>query len=206
MPRLDEDGHVIYVRSLTKPVAAGLRVAALVARGPALTRLCRGRVTDDLFVAPALQHTALDVLTAPGWPRHLAGLRRALRLRRDTLTATWPPTCPADSSTSSPAEASTCGCACPREPATPTSPPPTHPPSNTPQPCSGKRCRTDPRKRHQRSASGGPRAIRWSKQLRPAASGMQRSRSVVRRGRNTQCPRRGRRSGRTRQLPRLGRG
>lgn len=82
---LDDDGHVIYLRSLTKPVAAGLRVAALIARGPALTRLRRGRITDDLFVAPVLQHTALDVLTAPGWPRHLAGLRRALRLRRDTL-------------------------------------------------------------------------------------------------------------------------
>jgi len=84
---LDEDGHVIYIRSLTKPVAAGLRIAALIAHGPALTRLRRGRLTDDLFVAPLLQHTALDVLTAPGWPRHLAGLRKALRLRRDTLTA-----------------------------------------------------------------------------------------------------------------------
>jgi len=84
---LEDDGHVIYLRSLTKPVAAGLRVAALIARGPALSRLRRGRITDDLFVAPALQHTALDVLTAPGWPRHLAGLRKTLRLRRDTLIA-----------------------------------------------------------------------------------------------------------------------
>lgn len=83
----DEDGHVIYLRSLTKPVAAGLRVAALVARGPALARLRRGRVSDDLFVSPLLQHTALDVLSAPGWPRHLAGLRRELRTRRDVLIA-----------------------------------------------------------------------------------------------------------------------
>jgi len=83
----DEDGHVVYIRSLTKPVAAGLRVAALVARGPALTRLRRGRITDDLFVAPVLQHAALDVLTAPGWNRHLTGLRRALRQRRDSLVA-----------------------------------------------------------------------------------------------------------------------
>jgi len=87
LARLDDDGPVIYNRSPTKPVAAGLRVAALIARGPALTRLRRGRLADDLFVAPVLQHTALDVLTAPGWPRHLAGLRKALRLRRDTLTA-----------------------------------------------------------------------------------------------------------------------
>jgi DNA-binding transcriptional MocR family regulator len=81
----DSDGHVIYLRSVTKPVAAGLRVAGLAARGPALARLRRGRVSDDLFVAPVLQRIALEVLTAPGWPRHLAVVRRALRERRDAL-------------------------------------------------------------------------------------------------------------------------
>lgn len=81
----DDDGHVIYLRSLSKPVAAGLRVAGLAARGPVLARLRRGRISDDLFVAPVLQQIALDVLTAPGWPRHLGSLRRALRERRDAL-------------------------------------------------------------------------------------------------------------------------
>jgi DNA-binding transcriptional MocR family regulator len=83
----DDDGHVIYLRSLSKPVAAGLRVAGLAARGPVLARLRRGRISDDLFVAPVLQHVALDVLTAAGWTRHLAGVRRALRERRDALVA-----------------------------------------------------------------------------------------------------------------------
>jgi DNA-binding transcriptional MocR family regulator len=82
---MDDDGHVIYLRSLSKPIAAGLRVAGLVARGPVLARLRRGRLSDDLFVAPVLQQIALDVLTAPGWPRHLAGVRRVLRERRDAL-------------------------------------------------------------------------------------------------------------------------
>ena len=82
---IDDDGHVIYLRSLSKPVAAGLRVAGLAARGPVLARLRRGRISDDLFVAPVLQQIALDVLTAPGWPRHLGGLRRVLRERRDAL-------------------------------------------------------------------------------------------------------------------------
>jgi DNA-binding transcriptional MocR family regulator len=81
----DDDGHVIYLRSLSKPVAAGLRVAGLAARGPVLTRLRRGRISDDLFVAPVLQQIAIDVLTAPGWSRHLASLRRTLRERRDAL-------------------------------------------------------------------------------------------------------------------------
>ena len=83
----DDDGHVIYLRSVSKPVAAGLRVSGLVARGPVLARLRRGRISDDLFVAPMLQHIAIDVLTAPGWPRHLAGMRRQLRERRDALVA-----------------------------------------------------------------------------------------------------------------------
>jgi DNA-binding transcriptional MocR family regulator len=83
----DDDGHVIYLRSLSKPVAGGLRVAGLAARGPVLARLRRGRISDDLFVAPVLQQVALDVLTAPGWSRHLAGVRRVLRERRDTLVA-----------------------------------------------------------------------------------------------------------------------
>ncbi len=83
----DQDGHVIYLRSLTKPVAAGLRVAGLAARGPVLARLRRGRISDDLFVAPILQQIAVDVLTAPGWPRHLGSVRRTLRERRDALAA-----------------------------------------------------------------------------------------------------------------------
>jgi DNA-binding transcriptional MocR family regulator len=81
----DDDGHVIYLRSVSKPIAAGLRVSGLAARGPILARLRRGRISDDLFVAPMLQQIALDVLTAPGWPRHLAAARRRLRDRRDTL-------------------------------------------------------------------------------------------------------------------------
>jgi DNA-binding transcriptional MocR family regulator len=83
----DDDGHVIYLRSVSKPIAAGLRVSGLIARGPVLARLRRGRISDDLFVAPMLQQIALDVLTAPGWPRHLATVRRLLRERRDALAA-----------------------------------------------------------------------------------------------------------------------
>jgi DNA-binding transcriptional MocR family regulator len=82
---MDEDGHVIYLRSVSKPIAAGLRVAGLAARGPVLARLRRGRVSDDLFVAPILQQVALEVLTAPGWHRHMAAVRRELRERRDAL-------------------------------------------------------------------------------------------------------------------------
>jgi DNA-binding transcriptional MocR family regulator len=83
MLHADADGHVIYVRSLTKSTAPALRIAAMVARGPARRRLRNARLVDDFFVSAVLQETALGVVTAPGWSRHLARLRRAVdeRLR-----------------------------------------------------------------------------------------------------------------------------
>lgn len=83
----DRDGHVIYVRSLTKCAAPGLRVGAICARGAALERLRAARLVDDFFVPGILQETALQLVSAPSWPRHLRGLRAALRSRRDALAA-----------------------------------------------------------------------------------------------------------------------
>jgi DNA-binding transcriptional MocR family regulator len=83
----DPHGHVIYVRSLTKATAASLRVACVVARGPAGERLRRARIVDDFFVSAVLQHTTLELLTSPGWQRHLRQLRRSLTGRRDALIA-----------------------------------------------------------------------------------------------------------------------
>lgn len=50
----DANGHVVYIRSLTKPVAPGLRVAALAARGAAHARLRAIRLVEDFFVAGPL--------------------------------------------------------------------------------------------------------------------------------------------------------
>lgn len=89
----DQDGHVLYIRSLTKPAAASMRIAALVARGAAHTRLKIYRATDDLFVAGPLQEAAYQVVTDPAWLRHLRTMRRTLRERRDAMVAavkrTW---------------------------------------------------------------------------------------------------------------------
>ncbi|MHB1302676.1 MAG: aminotransferase-like domain-containing protein [Acidiphilium sp.] len=83
----DRDGHVVYVRSLTKCAAPGLRIGALCARGPALGRLRAARLTDDFFVPGLLQEIALQLLTSSGWPRHLRGVRAALRTQRDALAS-----------------------------------------------------------------------------------------------------------------------
>jgi len=79
----DCPSHVVYIRSLTKSAAPGLRVAAVAALGPAFERLRSARAVDDWFVSGLLQETALELVCAPGWPRHLASLRAALRTRRD---------------------------------------------------------------------------------------------------------------------------
>lgn len=83
----DPDGHVVHVRSLTKSTAPALRIAGVVVRGPALARLRNARLTDDFFVSTVLQETALGVVTAPGWPRHVAALRRVVDERRRAAAA-----------------------------------------------------------------------------------------------------------------------
>ncbi|MGI4811134.1 MAG: PLP-dependent aminotransferase family protein [Janthinobacterium lividum] len=84
----DRQGHVVYIRSLTKSAAPGLRIGALCARGPAGDRLRAARLVDDFFVPGLLQETALQLVTAAAWPKHLRSLRAALRRNRDLLAAT----------------------------------------------------------------------------------------------------------------------
>nr|WP_305784673.1 PLP-dependent aminotransferase family protein [Actinoplanes lichenis] len=81
----DPDGHVIHLRSLTKPAAPGLRVAAIGARGPAGARLRATRLLDDFFVAGPLQQATMELVSAPAWARHRRSLRTALRTRREAL-------------------------------------------------------------------------------------------------------------------------
>lgn len=81
----DRHGHVVYIRSLAKSAAPGLRVAAVMARGAALARLKVARASQDFFVSGPLQAAALAVVSAPGWKRHLKAACAALIERRDVL-------------------------------------------------------------------------------------------------------------------------
>ncbi|MEU4804951.1 PLP-dependent aminotransferase family protein [Actinosynnema sp. NPDC023587] len=82
----DPDGTVVHIRSLTKVTSPNLRVGAIAARGPVSARLRAAHVIDSMFVPAPLQHTALEVVTAPGWRRALAALGSALAHRREVAT------------------------------------------------------------------------------------------------------------------------
>ncbi|WP_305094320.1 PLP-dependent aminotransferase family protein [Prescottella sp. R16] len=83
----DPDGHVVSIFTLSKPASPGLRLGAIVARGPAGERLRASRTADDLCVAPLMQEIACGLLTSSAWPRHLKRLRTELATRRDTLVS-----------------------------------------------------------------------------------------------------------------------
>ncbi|WP_076476703.1 aminotransferase-like domain-containing protein [Williamsia sterculiae] len=83
----DSGGHVVYIRSLTKSLSLTLRVAAVLARGPARRRIEEALAVSDLYVSPLLQTATLDVVSRPGWRTHLQRLQRDLRIRRDALLA-----------------------------------------------------------------------------------------------------------------------
>ncbi len=81
----DVDGRVIYIRSLTKSVSPAIRVAAVIARGPARARIQTDRTVNDLYVSGILQAAALEVISAPSRAAHLRNMHAQLRSRRDAL-------------------------------------------------------------------------------------------------------------------------
>jgi DNA-binding transcriptional MocR family regulator len=83
----DDSGHVVYLRSLTKSVSPAIRVAAVIARGPARERILADRAAESMYVSGLLQAAALDVVTQPAWQTHLRSLRHQLQSRRDLLVS-----------------------------------------------------------------------------------------------------------------------
>ena len=82
----DPDGHVVHIRSLTKPTSPSLRISGLTARGAAYARLRDTHVINSFFVPRPMQETALELMTSPSYATHLRRLAAALRERRQALT------------------------------------------------------------------------------------------------------------------------
>jgi DNA-binding transcriptional MocR family regulator len=81
----DDSGHVVYLRSLTKSVSPAVRIAGVIARGPARERILVDTQAESMYVSGILQAVALDVVTQPAWRTHLRSLRHQLAGRRDLL-------------------------------------------------------------------------------------------------------------------------
>ncbi len=79
-----DQGQVVYVRSLTKSVAPSLRVAALCARGPVLSRLRAALLVDDFFVPRPLQEIALELVNHSSYGAHLRRLQQTFSSRMRT--------------------------------------------------------------------------------------------------------------------------
>ncbi|GAA3164255.1 PLP-dependent aminotransferase family protein [Planomonospora alba] len=84
---LDTHGTVVHVNSLSKVLSPSVRVAGVVARGPAAHRLRASQVVDSFFVARPLQETVLEFVGSPSWSRHLSALTGELTARRDALVS-----------------------------------------------------------------------------------------------------------------------
>ncbi|WP_182886315.1 PLP-dependent aminotransferase family protein [Microbispora sp. H10885] len=87
MAAMDTHGTVVHVLSLSKITSPSLRVAALVARGPAAHRLRASQVVESFFVARPLQETALEFLASPAWRRHLGAVHQEIGVRQAALLA-----------------------------------------------------------------------------------------------------------------------
>ncbi|MEZ4235689.1 MAG: PLP-dependent aminotransferase family protein [Myxococcota bacterium] len=74
---------VIYLRTLTKLIAASVRVCAVAAHGPVLDRLAAAAGVDHWFTSGIVQEAALELVRSRGWPAHVARVQRILRARRD---------------------------------------------------------------------------------------------------------------------------
>ena len=81
----DTHGRVVYFTSLTKAASPSMRIGALIARGPAASRLRALRAVDDMFVSRPLQEAALELVTSPAWDRHLKSLGQSLGRRAAVL-------------------------------------------------------------------------------------------------------------------------
>ncbi len=80
-----DPAHVIYVDSLSKTVAPGLRAGWVAASGPVLDRIIAEKRDDDAHCATLPQQVSARFLAEGRYPAQLARARELYRPRRDAL-------------------------------------------------------------------------------------------------------------------------
>jgi DNA-binding transcriptional MocR family regulator len=83
---LDSDGLVIHLRTFSKSLAPGLRLAYVVADAAIIEQLALVKSQSDLFTAGVIQHALAQLLIEGEIDRHLTRLRRAHAHRFQAMT------------------------------------------------------------------------------------------------------------------------
>jgi len=84
---LDTEGRVILLLTFSKVLSAGLRLAALVARGALMDPLVRAKQASDLCTSKLTQHMAATYMQRHGLEPHLVKIRETYRAKRDAMIA-----------------------------------------------------------------------------------------------------------------------
>ncbi|EQD55082.1 Transcriptional regulator, GntR family with aminotransferase domain protein, partial [mine drainage metagenome] len=85
---LAHDGQVIHVKSLSKLLAAGIRLGAVVAEGPVFQRLLAVKSLADGGTGLLEQWTIRAFMGSPRMERHLRRLAATMQHRRDIVLQT----------------------------------------------------------------------------------------------------------------------
>lgn len=82
---LDAHDLVVHLFSFSKSLFPGVRIGAITARGRSIEGLLALKNASDLSGAMILQAAVADFVNAGEYERHLSGLRKTLRKRRDAM-------------------------------------------------------------------------------------------------------------------------
>ncbi|MGG0413381.1 PLP-dependent aminotransferase family protein [Peribacillus simplex] len=82
---MDQYGHVVYLKSLTKTLAPGCRIGILAASGSIFKRLLAAKANTDLGSPLLTQKAILPFIKSQRMIDHTKKLRTALKIRRDLV-------------------------------------------------------------------------------------------------------------------------
>ncbi len=82
---MDEYGHVIYLKGLSKTLAPGCRIGVLSASGSIFKRLLAAKANTDLGSPLITQKLLLPFIQSPKMTNHMEKLRTELKVRRDLV-------------------------------------------------------------------------------------------------------------------------
>ena len=85
---MDDNGNVVYISSLSKVVASGLRIGWIIGPEKVIQRLSDGKQQIDFGHSVFPEWIANQFLNSAQFDKHVANLRVQLKERRDVLIST----------------------------------------------------------------------------------------------------------------------